>query len=971
VRKIYNESIKIESSTKDGNGAAAAYSGTKITATIENWSEEALTGRLKAYINEDTPVELTGTSIKDNTLTVTLNDTSAQGGMSAQDGRNIYVKLIVPGNSNLYVDESLKTISSGKNYKSGIIPFKSGVPISSESDFLSFMKAEGIYSAANVKCVITKNLNMTGYQTSMSTLRGSAVSAFAGELDGDFHTVNYLSNPLFYLCSGSSSSPAVIKNMIIKNAKITNDGTYGNGSTGIITINIGNYVEVKKLFLVQADLMSKFDTGFINGWTLSDQGIGYLIDECGSVGGSSKANAGAGSVGGLSGNPRNGNISNSYSIGTVVSGPTRASGLIGISGSTGVNIYAANKVTGGNFGSNGLDGGIASVTNAFYDSTITGITGKSVNGDGLSTKELIGNNLMPKFGTSLWNYKEGYYPRLNWIAGNPVADLYAATRGGFISVDGNTTTDQLFNGELYGTIKVPADLQKNGFSYSSSNDSVVKITQGGTIVPVGAVNSRATITIRYDDAENGGYASNTYDFTVKQTVKALASVSVSGTTNPGQKLTATASGASTYQWYKRKSGSTQRVAVPGATSSTYTLQPSDIGYEFNVDVGASGYATMSSGYTKAVTSVKPSGIDTSNIKDSSVDAMAEGIDGAEYEYAYATSETGNKIITHRSKDKVTISGLSRNKDYWLFTRVAGDENGSYEPSEWSDPVQIKTAKTDVVGPIKLNTNINAGSQLIANIADTNLQTGDWKLERVKDGSTTILTPTPAGDYGLTYMLTDADAGSVIRVSFTARSDSDFQGTVSTETKTILKRSQQAPAIAPTEIESEKEDHALVVKSTAAEADTRYEFGYRKDAKEEIKPLKGTYDAETKVTIPDLDRNTTYYVYMRKAGKDLYEPSAWSPSVQLTTERSSVAADRVNVTGTPKVNETITFKVVNETENTQDERGIWVLERIGDGMNNTLIPTTTSEDTKTITYQLVPEDAGYQIKATFIGTGDYK
>lgn len=95
--------------------------------------------------------------------------------------------------------------------------------------------------------------------------------------------------------------------------------------------------------------------------------IGYLIDECGSVGGSSKANAGAGSVGGLSGNPRNGNISNSYSIGTVVSGPTRASGLIGISGSTGVNIYAANKVTGGNFGSNGLDGGIASVTNAFYD----------------------------------------------------------------------------------------------------------------------------------------------------------------------------------------------------------------------------------------------------------------------------------------------------------------------------------------------------------------------------------------------------------------------------------------------------------------------------------------------------------------------------------------------------------------------------------------------------------------------------
>ena len=77
--------------------------------------------------------------------------------------------------------------------------------------------------------------------------------------------------------------------------------------------------------------------------------------------------------------------------------------------------------------------------------------------------------------------------------------------------------------------------------------------------------------------------------------------------------------------------------------------------------------------------------------------------------------------------------------------------------------QSRPQGTDVVGPIKLNTNINADSQLIANIADTNLQTGDWKL-RACQGWFYSLTPTPAGDYGLTYMLTDADAGSVIRVS---------------------------------------------------------------------------------------------------------------------------------------------------------------------------------------------------------------
>ena len=88
------------------------------------------------------------------------------------------------------------------------------------------------------------------------------------------------------------------------------------------------------------------------------------------------------------------------------------------------------------------------------------------------------------------------------------------------------------------------------------------------------------------------------------------------------KLTATASGASTYQWYK-KIRFHAACCCTWCDISTYTLQPSDIGYEFNVDVGDSRYATMSSGYTKAVTSVKPSGIDTSISRSSSVDAMAK------------------------------------------------------------------------------------------------------------------------------------------------------------------------------------------------------------------------------------------------------------------------------------------------------------------------------------------------------------
>ena len=967
VRKIYNETIKIESSTKDGNGAATAYSNTEVKATVENWTGDALKGRFEMYINESDPTPHNDSNrvYKDNTMT------STEGNWSNWNGENIYAKLQVPNNIALYVDEKLKEISAGTTYQSDRIPYKSGVPISNEADLLSFMKAEGIYANANVKCVITKNLNMTGYQTSISTLRGSAKSEFSGELNGDFHTVNYLSNPIFYLCSGTSGSPAVIKNMIIKNAKITNDGTYGNGSTGIITINIGNYVEVEKLFLVQADLVSKFDTGFINGWTLASQGTGYRIEECGSVGGSSKANGGEGSVGGLSGNPRNGAIRNSYSIGTEVSGPSRASGLIGTFGSSGVNIYAANKVKGGVNGTYGLDGSLSSATNAYYDSTITGITGKSSKGEGLSTNQMIGTNLYSKFGTTLWNYEDGYYPRLNWIKGNPVADLYAATRGAFISTEGKTTKDQMFNGQLYDAIQVPEDLQKNGYSYSSSNNLVLKVTDGGTIIPVGSLNSSAKITIRYDDVENGGFASNTYDFTVKKTVKAFDSVSVTGTTNPGQTLTAKASSATSYQWYKRKAGTTQRVEVPGASSSTYTLQPSDVGYEFNVDVSASGYATMSSGYTDAVTSVKPTGISEVKKTDNSITVRAQGISGADYEYAYALSASADKIIAGHSTGDFTISGLARNKAYLIYARVAG--GSGYEPSEWSTAKSITTEQTATVGTITSNNEINMGNELRISIGDDNLQTGTWIAERIDaTGAVKFTENLTTNPYTLNYTLAKADIGK--RLKFTFQATGDFKnpssGPISYTTPVILRQFQLPPK---KPIGTMKDAHTVTVEH---EDGATYDFGYTKTAEKDIVELTNNgngYSGNKKVDIGDLERNTTYYLYARVHENDEHERSDWSPYTDVTTDRSDIAGkSAITVAGTTTVDQTITFEAKSTDTDTENMKGIWVLERVDGAANaNTVLGTIDKDDPNKISYQLKPEDAGYRIRATFNANGDYK
>ena len=72
-----------------------------------------------------------------------------------------------------------------------------------------------------------------------------------------------------------------------------------------------------------------------------------------------------------------------------------------------------------------------------------------------------------------------------------------------------------------------------------------------------------------------------------------------------------------------------------------------------------------------------------------------------------------------------------------------------------------------------------------------------------------------------------------------------------------------------------------------------------------------------------------------------------------------------------VEENVTFTVENADNNVNGQTGIWVLERIGeDGETNTLLGTT-STDTQTISYKIVPEDSGYTLKATYIANGDYE
>lgn len=168
------------------------------------------------------------------------------------------------------------------------------------------------------------------------------------------------------------------------------------------------------------------------------------------------------------------------------------------------------------------------------------------------------------------------------MGNNNIANLYSATRGAFTSVDGATTTTDLFNGNVSGVIQLPVELQKerihSDFQFSkcieNRNERNAYSKSTGT----------ATITITYNDSETGASASNKYDFTVKNTVSEMETVTISNT-SPKMNQTLTASCSTpglSYQWYRRKRGTTEASVISGATSSTYNVKADDVGYELTV-----------------------------------------------------------------------------------------------------------------------------------------------------------------------------------------------------------------------------------------------------------------------------------------------------------------------------------------------------------------------------------------------------
>ena len=1009
VRKIYDEKLTITSSTKDGNGNPKAYANTKITGTIDNYAESGNLNRATVRFKVGTSTYISPT-ITNGTFTYTMSNTASY------DGQEITAEVSTPRIIGLYVDTNLKAMSTktlnSKTSTTTSMFYTAGVPISSADDMKNFMLAYGNHSDRSETYVLTDNIKL-GNNDALGQ-NGISSNKFLGSLDGDFHTLTNLKNQMFKTIGGTTSKFAVVKNLISYNSDIeikNLGGASANYSCGMFGSE-GGYVEFENVILLDSKFVGYWNTGYFLG---RPNGTVRVINS-GAAGGSISITGEGASFGGIIGfidnNAPDNLFQNIFTINTAMVPIATPSSNGGISGSIGkngklINVYTANDVaitpsrnTGPVIGPRAEYG---TYQNVYYNEDSLGNKNfPFINdyGTRTTTEKLVGDNLKSNFDSAspnTWRYKTGYYPQLKWIEnisnGVNIVNLYTATRGAFTSVDGSTSSSDMFNGRISGSIQIPAELLTKDFTVTSSNSNILKVKDNGTIIPVATGTATITITYTEPDTTIGGTASNTFDFTVifkKTDMGQVQIANSSGTVltelnsvapQMNQTLTVKYNSAidlfgPTYKWYRRKSGSTIKETISGATGKTYQVKASDVGYEISVLVSAGPHAPTYSNYTKPVESITPTALSVSSITDSSVRLNANGNSAFQYEFGYLRSDQNALITpidgTYAYNAYVTINNLQRNKAYKFYTRIAAASDGSYPASAWSSANTIKTLQTNITGTPILGTAINNGADLSLNMATTNGQTGTWKLERMNADGTTKATDISfnSSDNEAKYTLTAADVGYRIRATFTG--NGDFQGSKNVLSGVIQKAASTAPS-KPILYNAVDETISILINEVG-----KFDVAIATTAGGEKRIVSTNIEMTSpngkSISIPWLEYNTDYYIFIRKSETTGNVASAWSDYLYAKTARIDVH-ENITITGTEKVDENITFTMPYCVHYGVDVTGTWKLERVRQSgsseVSTTISPSKYTASNKEMTYTVDPKDAGSTLRATYTGNGDFQ
>ncbi|UTA49221.1 Ig-like domain-containing protein [Simiduia sp. 21SJ11W-1] len=385
-------------------------------------------------------------------------------------------------------------------------------------------------------------------------------------------------------------------------------------------------------------------------------------------------------------------------------------------------------------------------------------------------------------------------------ATNATYTLTDAEVGKAITVQATYTDDQGFSESPISAATAAVAGVNDGASISITGTALEDETLTATVNDPDGANGAITYQWFADGVAIGGATGNTYTLTDSEVGKAItvqasytddqgfaesptsvataavagvndgASVSITGTAQEDEVLTATvndpdgASGAITYQWFA------DGVAIGGATNATYTLTDAEVGKAITVQATYTDDQGFAESPTSAATSVVAGVNDGASIsitgtalEDETLTATVNDPDGA------------NGAITYQwFADGVAIGGAT-NATYTLTDAEVGKAitvQATYTDDQGFSESPISAATAAVAGvndgaSVSITGTAQEDEVLTATVNDPDGASGAITYQWFADGVAI------GGATNATYTLTDAEVGKAITVQATYTDDQGF------------------------------------------------------------------------------------------------------------------------------------------------------------------------------------------------------